>query len=96
MLDEARQDAQATADEIVKQAQAEAEAARERAERDIATARDQALAEIWTKTADLAVSVAGKVLAKRAQRRRPSPPARRGHRASCPAAGANGHGGQPA
>ena len=44
--------------------QAEAEASKVRAERDIATARDQALNEIWSKTADLAVSVAGKVLNK--------------------------------
>ena len=50
-------------------AQAEAEAERQRAERDIATARDQALVEIWSKTADLAVSVAGRVLAKQIDER---------------------------
>jgi F-type H+-transporting ATPase subunit b len=64
LLDEARRNAQTTADEIVKKAQAEAEASRKRAEREIGNARDQALAEIWTKTADLAVSVAGRVLAR--------------------------------
>lgn len=64
LLDEARRNAQSTADEIVKKAQAEAEASRHRAEREIGNARDQALAEIWTKTADLAVSVAGRVLAR--------------------------------
>jgi F-type H+-transporting ATPase subunit b len=64
LLDKARQEAQATADQIVKQAQGEAEAARQRAQRDIASARDQALAEIWEKSADVAVSVAGRVLAK--------------------------------
>ena len=64
MLDEGRKNAQALADEISKKAQAEAEATKERAHRDINTARDQALAEIWSKTADLAVSVAGKVLDK--------------------------------
>jgi F-type H+-transporting ATPase subunit b len=60
----ARQDAQEAADRIVKQAQGEADSARQRAQRDIAAARDQALAEIWQKTADMAVSVAGRVLAK--------------------------------
>ncbi len=64
VLEQARRDAEAAADTIVKKAQAEAEASRERAEREIATAKDQALDEIWTKTADLAVSVAGKVLVK--------------------------------
>lgn len=64
LLDEARRNAQATADDIVKKAQAEAEAARKRAEREIGNARDQALTEIWTRTADLAVTVAGRVLAR--------------------------------
>jgi F-type H+-transporting ATPase subunit b len=64
LFDQARREAQATADEIQKKAQAEAEAAKLRAERDIATARDQALNEIWNKAADLAVSVAGRVLSK--------------------------------
>lgn len=64
LIEEARRNAQTAADEIVKQAQTEADSSRQRAERDIATARDQALSEIWSKTADLAVSVAGKVLGK--------------------------------
>jgi F-type H+-transporting ATPase subunit b len=64
MLDKAHKDAQATADEIMRQAQAEASAARDRAQREIATARDQALAEIWSQTANIAVSVAGRVLTK--------------------------------
>jgi F-type H+-transporting ATPase subunit b len=64
LLEAARQDAEASANGIVQKAQAEAEASRERAERDIATARDQALSDIFTKTADLAVAVAGKVLSK--------------------------------
>jgi len=64
MLDEARREAQEAADEIIKKAQGEAEAARHRAERDIATARDQALVELWSKSAELAVSVAGRVLAR--------------------------------
>jgi F-type H+-transporting ATPase subunit b len=62
LIDRARQDAQATADQLVKQAHDESEAARQRAQRDIASARDQALAEIWQKTADTAVAVAGRVL----------------------------------
>jgi F-type H+-transporting ATPase subunit b len=45
-------------------APAEAEATRQRAERDIASARDQALLELWSKSADLAVTVAGRVLAR--------------------------------
>ena len=64
ILDKARQEAQATADQLIKQAQAEAELAKQRAQRDIGQARDQALAEIWEKTADMAVAVAGKVLSK--------------------------------
>lgn len=62
MLDEARRDAQANADEIRRAAQTEAEATRQRSLADIATARDQALTDIWSKTADLAVGIAGKVL----------------------------------
>jgi F-type H+-transporting ATPase subunit b len=64
LIDKAQKDAQAGADEIVRAAQAEAEAARERAEREIAAARDQALSEIWSQGANLAVTVAGRVLSK--------------------------------
>jgi len=64
IMDKGKQEAQAAADLLVKQAQGEAELAKQRALRDIASARDQALAEIWQKTADMAVSVAGRVLAK--------------------------------
>jgi len=64
LMDEARKEAQASADSVLRRAQAEAEAARERAEREIANARDQAMMEIWSKTADLAVSVAGRVLTR--------------------------------
>lgn len=64
MIDEARKSAHAAADQIIKAAQAEAEASRDRAEREISSAKDEALSEIWSKTADLAVSVAGKVLSK--------------------------------
>ena len=64
LIDEARKNATSAADEIIKKAQAESEASKVRAERDIGSARDQALNEIWSKTADLAVAVAGKVLKK--------------------------------
>jgi F-type H+-transporting ATPase subunit b len=64
LIEKARLDAQATAEQIVKQAQEESEASRVRAQRDIASARDQALGEIWQKTAEMAVSVAGRVLSK--------------------------------
>ena len=81
--------------QIVKQAQDEAEAANQRAQRDIASARDQALAEIWQKTADMAVSVAGRVLAKELN---PDDHRRLLDAAiqELPAAGANGHGGHAA
>ena len=64
LIEQARKEAQVSADSIIKKAQAEAEASRDRAEREITGARDQALMEIWSKTADLAVSVAGRVLEK--------------------------------
>ncbi len=64
MIEQAVKDGQAAAASILSKAQAEAEASRHRAEREIAGAKDQALMEIWSSTADLAVSVAGKVLSK--------------------------------
>jgi F-type H+-transporting ATPase subunit b len=64
LIDEARKEAQIAAASIIAKAQAEAESSRQRAEREIAGAKDQALMEIWSSTADLAVSVAGKVLSK--------------------------------
>jgi len=64
LIEQARKDALIAADSIIKKAQAEVESSRERAEREISGARDQALMEIWSKTADLAVSVAGRVLEK--------------------------------
>jgi F-type H+-transporting ATPase subunit b len=64
ILDNARREAQGLTDDMLQKARAEADAERARARRDIESARDQALAEIWQKTADLAVTVAGRVLAK--------------------------------
>ncbi|WP_422929406.1 F0F1 ATP synthase subunit B [Singulisphaera sp. PoT] len=64
LIDDARHQARATAEEIVNKARAEAEAEHKRALRDIESARDNALSELWSKTADLAVTVAGKVLDK--------------------------------
>jgi len=64
IFDKAQKEARASGEEIIKMAQAEAEAARDRAQREIVTARDQALAEIWSQTANVAVSVAGRVLSK--------------------------------
>jgi F-type H+-transporting ATPase subunit b len=64
ILHQAQRDAQTSAADILRQAQAEADASRDRAQRDIATARDQALADIWGQTAEVAVSVAGRVLGK--------------------------------
>lgn len=64
ILHQAQRDAQASATEVLRQAQADADASRDRATRDIATARDQALADIWGQTAEVAVTVAGRVLGK--------------------------------
>ncbi|WP_165247746.1 F0F1 ATP synthase subunit B [Paludisphaera soli] len=64
LLYKAQRDAQTRAAELLRVAQADADAARDRAQRDIATARDQALTEIWARTADVAVTVAGRVLSK--------------------------------
>jgi F-type H+-transporting ATPase subunit b len=64
LLEQARNDARTAGEELIQKARDEAEAEKVRAKREIETARDNALSEIWSKTADLAVSVAGKVLSK--------------------------------
>ncbi|WP_435016040.1 F0F1 ATP synthase subunit B [Tundrisphaera sp. TA3] len=64
LIEEARREAKASAEAILREAQAAAEANRARAEREISGAKEQALAEIYGKTADLAVSVAGRVLSR--------------------------------
>ena len=62
LLDQGRRDAEASSAEILRKAREEADSSRDRAKREIGTARDQALQEVWNQAADLAVSVAGKVL----------------------------------
>jgi F-type H+-transporting ATPase subunit b len=64
LIDKAHRDAEATSTDIIRKAQSEAEASRHRAEREIANALDEAIVEIWNKAADLAVSVASKVLTR--------------------------------
>jgi F-type H+-transporting ATPase subunit b len=64
LIEKAHRDADATAAEIIRKAQEEGEAALHRAQREILNAKDQALIEIWNKSAELAVEVAGKVLAR--------------------------------
>ena len=64
LIEQARKDAQVSADAIVKKAQDAAEIERNRAQAEISGAKDQALMEIWSKTADMAVAVAGRVLDK--------------------------------
>jgi F-type H+-transporting ATPase subunit b len=64
LLEEAKHAAEVSAATIVQKAQAEAEATFDRGKREIETARDQALTEIFSKTADLAIAVAGKVLSR--------------------------------
>lgn len=91
LIEEGRRNATAAGDEIVKKAQAEAEASKHRAERDISSAKDQALAEIKTRTADLAVSVAAKVLARTLSGDDQS---RLIDAATAEISGANGHGGR--
>lgn len=64
IIEQGRKEAETAAQSIVTKAQAEAEHSRDQARKEIDTARDQALTEIWTKAADLAVGVAGKVLGR--------------------------------
>jgi F-type H+-transporting ATPase subunit b len=64
IIDEARKAALATSEEIRRAAQGEADGTLQRAQREIASAKDQALLDIWNKSADLAVSIAGKVLSR--------------------------------
>jgi F-type H+-transporting ATPase subunit b len=62
MLDEARQDAERTKQEIVAEAKAAAQGEHQRAMRDIRTATDAAVEELSQRSADLAVDLAGKII----------------------------------
>ena len=63
-FEQGRRDAEATSQDILRKSQAEAESIQTRAKQEIDHARDQALMEIWNKTADLAATVAGRVLTR--------------------------------
>ncbi|HZZ27183.1 MAG TPA: F0F1 ATP synthase subunit B [Pirellulales bacterium] len=62
MLDEARQAAEHTKQEIVAEAKAAAQGEHERAMRDIRTATDAAVEQLSERSADLAVQLAGKII----------------------------------
>jgi F-type H+-transporting ATPase subunit b len=62
MLDEARQDADRTKQEIVAEAKAAAQGEHQRAMREIRTATDAAVEELSQRSADLAVELAGKII----------------------------------
>lgn len=64
LIEQAHRDAETTASEIISKAHGEAESALHRAQREIVNAKDEALVELWNKAAELAVSVAGKVLTR--------------------------------
>ncbi len=63
IIEEARRDAEHTHRDIVAKANAEAQGTRERALRDIETATAQALKELSEQSANLAVELAGKIVA---------------------------------
>ncbi|RUL89517.1 F0F1 ATP synthase subunit B [Tautonia sociabilis] len=62
IMDEAHRKAQAVYEERLNQARADAEATAQRASREIAAAKESALTELYEKSVDLAVTVAGRVL----------------------------------
>lgn len=62
IMDEANRKAQSAYQERLDQARADAEATAQRASREIAGAKEQALTELYEKSADLAVTVAGRIL----------------------------------
>jgi len=62
MLDQARTDAEALRQKMTAEAEEEAARLRQRASDEIAQAKNQALQEIYQQSAELAVSVAGKIL----------------------------------
>lgn len=62
IMDEANRKAETAYQERLGQARADAEATAERATREISAAKEQAVAELYERSADLAVAVAGQVL----------------------------------
>jgi F-type H+-transporting ATPase subunit b len=63
-MDDARRDAQRTADELIAKAKNEIQAERQRLHREVGIARDQALEAISARTAELATLVASKALGR--------------------------------
>jgi F-type H+-transporting ATPase subunit b len=64
LMDEARRDAQHTADEMVAKARGEIQSERDRLRRELDTARDQALQELWQHTANLATLISAKAIGR--------------------------------
>ena len=64
MMEEARRDAQHTADEMRAEARKDIQTERERLHREMQVARDQALQELWTQTAQLATLISSKALGR--------------------------------
>jgi F-type H+-transporting ATPase subunit b len=62
LMDEARRDAQANQDRMLAQTRGEIQAERDRLHREIDTARDQALHQIWSRAAEVATAISGRVL----------------------------------
>lgn len=64
IIDEAKRDAQTTADDLLTKARADITNERERLRREIQIEVDQAMQSLWSKTASLATQVAGKAIRK--------------------------------
>ena len=64
IVDEGRRDAEVVRKRLQEEARAEADALLQRARREIGLARDTAIKELYDKTAELAVQVAGQVISK--------------------------------
>lgn len=62
VIEQARKDAQGVADQVKTDTQTEINQMRQRAQTEIRVAKEQALTDIYTQTAALATSVAGKIL----------------------------------
>ena len=63
-MEEARRDAEFAKSDILKNASAEAAAIKQRAEAAISLAKDEALKDLWERSAQLAVAIAGRVLSR--------------------------------